>query len=65
MWSAVSAHREMFRSAIAAAAAKPAGLPRFERLSNVLLRVATRPQSLMGQLTPQRWAETFGRQAVA
>jgi hypothetical protein len=32
---------------------------------NVLLRVATHPQRLIGQLTPKGWADTFSRQAVA
>lgn len=31
---------------------------------DVLLRVATHPQSRIDQLTPKRWAETFARVAV-
>src|SRR5262249_51650076 len=39
--------------------------PPFEYLKDVLLRVATHPQRLIGQLTPKGWAETFRRQAAA
>ena len=41
-----------------------AGVPPFDYLKDVLLRVATHPQRLIGQLTPQGWAATF-RQSVA
>jgi hypothetical protein len=37
----------------------------FEYLKDVLLRVATHPQHLIGQLTPNGWAHTFQRQAAA
>jgi transposase len=37
----------------------------FEYLKDVLLRIATHPQRLIGQLTPQGWAETFRQQAAA
>jgi transposase len=37
----------------------------FDYLKEVLLRVATHPQRLIGQLTPKAWAETFRRQAAA
>jgi transposase len=40
-------------------------VPPFEYLKDVLLRVATHPQRLIGQLTPKGWAETFQRQAAA
>jgi transposase len=40
-------------------------VPPFHYLKDVLLRVATHPQRLVGQLTPQRWAETFGHRAAA
>ena len=34
----------------------------FPYLKDVLLRIATHPHRLIDQLTPQRWAETFGSQ---
>ena len=37
----------------------------FDYLKDVLIRVATHPQRLIGQLTPKGWAETFLRQAAA
>ena len=37
----------------------------FDYLKDVLLRVATHPQRLIGQLTPKGWADTFPRQPVA
>jgi len=37
----------------------------FDYLKDVLLRVATHPQRLIGQLTPKAWAETFRRQPTA
>jgi len=37
----------------------------FDYLKDVLLRVATHPQRLIGQLTPNGWAATFCRQAAA
>lgn len=40
-------------------------VPPFEYLKDVLLRIATHPHRLIGQLTPKAWAETFGRQAAA
>jgi hypothetical protein len=40
-------------------------VPPFEYLKDVLLRLATHPQRLIGQLTPKGWAETFQRQAAA
>jgi transposase len=40
-------------------------VPPFEYLKDVLLRTATHPQRLIGQLTPKGWAETFRRQAAA
>jgi transposase len=40
-------------------------VPPFEYLKDVLLRVATHPQRLIGQLTPKGWADTFRRQAAA
>jgi transposase len=40
-------------------------VPPFEYLKDVLLRVATHPQRLIGQLTPRGWADTFRRQAAA
>jgi hypothetical protein len=36
----------------------------FDYLKDVLLRVATHPQRLIGQLTPRGWADTF-HQSVA
>jgi len=38
-------------------------VPPFPYLKDVLLRVATHPQHLIDQLTPRRWAETFGPHA--
>ena len=40
-------------------------VPPFEYLKDVLLRLATHPQRLIGQLTPKGWAQAFGRQAAA
>lgn len=40
-------------------------IPPFDYLKDVLLRVATHPQRLIGQLTPKGWASTFRRQAAA
>ena len=40
-------------------------VPPFPYLKDVLLRVATHPQHLIDQLTPRRWAETFGPHASA
>jgi hypothetical protein len=40
-------------------------VPPFEYLKDVLVRVATHPQRLIGQLTPKGWVETFGRRAAA
>jgi transposase len=37
----------------------------FDYLKDVLLRVATHPHRLIGQLTPYGWAETFGRHGAA
>ena len=37
----------------------------FDYLKDVLLRIATHPQRLIGQLTPKGWADTFRRQAAA
>jgi transposase len=37
----------------------------FDYLKDVLLRVATHPHRLIGQLTPHRWATTFGQRAAA
>lgn len=42
-----------------------AGVSPFEYLKDVLLRVATHPQRLIGQLTPTGWSATFCRQAAA
>jgi transposase len=45
---------------------KLADVPPFDYLKDVLLRVATHPQRLIGQLTPKGWATTvLGRQAAA
>ncbi len=41
------------------------GVPPFPYLKDVLLRIATHPQRLIDQLTPRRWAKTFGPQATA
>ena len=40
------------------------GVPPFDYLKDVLLRVATHPHRFIGQLTPKGWAETF-RASVA
>ena len=40
-------------------------VPPFDYLKDVLLRIATHPHRLIGQLTPKAWAETFGRRAAA
>jgi transposase len=37
----------------------------FDYLKDVLLRVATHPHRLIGQLTPKTWAETFGQPRAA
>jgi transposase len=37
----------------------------FDYLKDVLLRVATHPQSQIAELTPRGWAATFGHRAVA
>lgn len=37
------------------------GVPPFTYLRDVLLRVATHPHHLIGQLTPRGWAQTFGQ----
>ena len=42
-----------------------AGVPTFNYLKDVLLRVATHPPSPIAQLTPKGWAEQFGRHLVA
>jgi hypothetical protein len=34
-------------------------------LKHVLVRVATHPQRLIGQLTPKGWMATFGHRAAA
>lgn len=44
---------------------KLADVPPFEYLKDVLVRLATHPQRLIGQLTPKAWAAAFGRQAAA
>ena len=41
-----------------------AGVPPFDYLKDVLLRVGTHPQRLIGQLTPQGWAATFHQSAA-
>ncbi len=38
-------------------------VPPFDYLKDVLMRVATHPQRLIGQLTPKGWLDTFGRPA--
>ena len=40
-------------------------VPPFDYVKDVLLRVATHPQRLIGQLTPKAWGETFRCQAAA
>jgi hypothetical protein len=40
-------------------------VPPFDYLRDVLLRVATHPHHLIGQLTPRGWAEIFRQQAAA
>ncbi len=40
-------------------------VPPFEYLKDVLLRIATHPHRLLGQLTPKGWADTFGRRTPA
>jgi transposase len=40
-------------------------IPPFDYLKDVLLRIATHPHRLIGQLTPKGWADTFRRRAVA
>jgi transposase len=42
-----------------------AGVPPFDYLKDVLLRVAMHPQRLIGQLTPRGWAATFRQSAAA
>jgi transposase len=44
---------------------KLVGVAPFPYLKDVLLRIATHPQRLIDQLTPKRWAETFGSQSSA
>jgi transposase len=44
---------------------KLADVPPFDYLKDVLLRVATHPQSRIHELTPRAWAATIGRRAVA
>lgn len=41
------------------------GVPPFDYLRDVLLRVATHPQHRIAELTPKGWAATFGRRAAA
>ena len=41
-----------------------ADFPPFDYLKDVPMRVATHPQRLIAQLTPEGWAETFRRQAA-
>ncbi len=40
-------------------------VPPFDYFKDILLRVATHPQRLIGQLTPKAWADTFGRRRAA
>jgi transposase len=40
-------------------------IPPFDYLKDVLLRVATHPQRLIGQLTPKGWADAFRRDVAA
>jgi hypothetical protein len=40
-------------------------VPPFDYLRDVLLRVATHPQTAIAQLTPRGWADTFGHRAAA
>jgi transposase len=40
-------------------------VPPFDYLKDILLRIATHPQRLIGQLTPKGWAATFRSQAAA
>src|SRR5579864_1083641 len=40
---------------------KLVNVPPFDYLKDVLMRVATHPQRLIGQLTPKGWLTTFGR----
>jgi hypothetical protein len=39
-------------------------IPPFDYLTDVLIRIATHPQRLIGQLTPKGWANVFRRQAA-
>ena len=39
-------------------------VPPFDYLKDVLMRVVTHPQRLIGQLTPKGWANAFRRQAA-
>lgn len=41
------------------------GVPPFDYLRDVLLRVATHPQHRIAELTPKGWAATFGHRAAA
>jgi transposase len=41
------------------------GVPPFDYLRDVLLRVATHPQHRIAELTPKGWAVTFGQRAAA
>jgi hypothetical protein len=40
-------------------------VPPFEYLKDVLVRVATHPHRLIGELTPQGWARTLRNQIAA
>jgi transposase len=40
-------------------------VPPFDYLKDVLLRIATHPQRLVHQLTPKKWATTFGPHAAS
>jgi transposase len=42
-----------------------AGVPPFDYLKDVLVRVATHPQRLIDQLTPKGWAATFQQRVAA
>jgi transposase len=42
-----------------------AGVDPFLYFRDVLMRLPTHPQSLIGQLTPRRWAGTFAKEAAA
>jgi hypothetical protein len=53
----------MLNQVVSKALTRP--VPPFEYLKDVLVRVATHPQRLIGQLTPRGWADTFSRRAAA